>query len=249
MGRVSAEDESMEEYGYAYDKYRKADLEREKANNAPETNKTGAFGTIYTQFKGKAKEAIAFLLEKKEGEAVGALHHKDIGDIDLVWGNEKAGLQKIAKKHPEVLDNLQEIIGGMHVVSESPNRIKLESTTRFAVVSKEFLGKERGKWLLTAYEKKKDASGGSIDIAPEPKTGKQNGTAPLQDTVSMGKVSESPETKQEKDEKSEEDRQNKISDVGEKNLGCEEGLTTRLLKQVKRNDSRKSDNVAFLESI
>lgn len=89
-------------------------------------------------------------------------------------------------------------------MSESPNRIKLESTTHFAVVSKEFLGKERGKWLLTAYEKKKDASGGSIDIAPEPKTGKQNGTAPLQDTVSAGKVSESPETKQEKKEKSEE---------------------------------------------
>ena len=97
-----------------------------KSKNVQGTNKTGAFGTIYTQFKGKAKEAIAFLLEKKEGEAVGALHHKDIGDIDLVWGNEKAGLQKIAKKHPEVLDNLQEIIGGMHVVSESPNRIKLE---------------------------------------------------------------------------------------------------------------------------
>ena len=224
MGLVSAEDELVEANGYAYDKYRKADLEREKANNAPETNKTGAFGTIYTQFKGKAKEAIAFLLEKKEGEAVGALHHKDIGDIDLVWGNEKAGLQKIAKKHPEVLGNLQEIIGGMRVVSESPNRIKLESPTHFAVVSKEFLGKERGKWLLTAYEKKKDVSGGSIDIAPEPKTGKQNGTAPLQDTVSAGKVSESPETKQEKNEKSEEDRQNKIIDVGEKISGARKDL-------------------------
>ena len=224
MGLVSVEDELVEANGYAYDKYRKADLEREKANNAPETNKTGAFGTIYTQFKGKAKEAIAFLLEKKEGEAVGALHHKDIGDIDLVWGNEKAGLQKIAKKHPEVLGNLQEIIGGMRVVSESPNRIKLESPTHFAVVSKEFLGKERGKWLLTAYEKKKDVSGGSIDIAPEPKTGKQNGTAPLQDTVSTGKVSESPETKQEKKEKSEEDRQNKIIDAGEKISGARKDL-------------------------
>ena len=184
-----------------------------KSKNVQGTNKTGAFGTIYTQFKGKAKEAIAFLLEKKEGEAVGALHHKDIGDIDLVWGNEKAGLQKIAKKHPEVLDNLQEIIGGMHVVSESPNRIKLESATHFAVVSKEFLGKERGKWLLTAYEKKKDVSGGSIDIAPEPKTGKQNGTAPLQDTVSASKVSESPETKQEKKEKSEEPKSNEKNGV------------------------------------
>ena len=174
-----------------------------KSKNVQGTNKTGAFGTIYTQFKGKAKEAIAFLLEKKEGEAVGALHHKDIGNISLVWGNEKAGLQKIAKKHPEVLDNLQEIIGNMDVSQSSDNRIILESDTHKAVVSKK-LGKENTpQWLLTAYEKK-DASGGSSDIVPEPKTGKQNGTAPLQDTVSTGKVSESPETKQEKKEKSEE---------------------------------------------
>ena len=174
-----------------------------KSKNVQGTNKTGAFGTIYTQFKGKAKEAIAFLLEKKEGEAVGALHHKDIGDISLVWGNEKAGLQKIAKKHPEVLDNLQEIIGNMDVSQSSDNRIILESDTHKAVVSKKLGEENTPQWLLTAYEKK-DASGGSSDIVPEPKTGKQNGTAPLQDTVSTGKVSESPETKQEKKEKSEE---------------------------------------------
>ena len=43
-------------------------------------------------------------------------------------------------------------------------------------------------------------------------------------TVSMGKVSESPETKQEKDEKSAEDRQNQISDVGEKISGARKDL-------------------------
>lgn len=212
-----------------------------KSKNVQGTNKTGAFGTIYTQFKGKAKEAIAFLLEKKEGEAVGALHHKDIGDIDLVWGNEKAGLQKIAKKHPEVLDNLQEIIGGMHVVSESPNRIKLESATHFAVVSKEFLGKERGKWLLTAYEKKKDVSGGSIDIAPEPKTGKQNGTAPLQDTVSASKVSESPETKQEKKEKSEEPKSKEEN-------GVDDAKIDAVLEALSKGDEKAEQLVQGLTS-
>ena len=212
-----------------------------KSKNVQGTNKTGAFGTIYTQFKGKAKEAIAFLLEKKEGEAVGALHHKDIGDIDLVWGNEKAGLQKIAKKHPEVLGNLQEIIGGMRVVSESPNRIKLESATHFAVVSKEFLGKERGKWLLTAYEKKKDVSGGSIDIAPEPKTGKQNGTAPLQDTVSTGKVSESPETKQEKKEKSEESKSKEEN-------GVDDAKIDAVLEALSKGDEKAEQLVQGLTS-
>lgn len=47
---------------------------------------TGDFGPIYDQFKGKPKEAVKFLMSKKEGEAIGALRHKDIGDIDLVWG-------------------------------------------------------------------------------------------------------------------------------------------------------------------
>ena len=51
-----------------------------------------------------------------------------------------------------------------------------------------------------------------------------NGYAYPGNTVSMGKVSESPETKQEKDEKSEEDRQNKISDVGEKISGARKDL-------------------------
>ena len=34
-------------------------------------------------------------LQKKEGKAVGALHHKDVGDIDIWYGDDKAGLKKI----------------------------------------------------------------------------------------------------------------------------------------------------------
>ena len=51
----------------------------------------GVFGNIYDQFKGKAKEAVAFLRNLKSGEAIGALHHKDVGEIAIVWGNAKAG--------------------------------------------------------------------------------------------------------------------------------------------------------------
>lgn len=229
MGLVSVEDELVEANGYAYDKYRKADLEREKANNAPETNKTGAFGTIYTQFKGKAKEAIAFLLEKKEGEAVGALHHKDIGDIDLVWGKEGTGksdgfgLAKLVKYHPEVLDDLQEILDDMTVVKKNANRVQLESKTHKASVRLAW-DKEKKNWLLTAYEKKNSASDNTTDTAETAMSGKRNDTATPQNTVSMGKVNESPETKQEKNEKSAEDSQNKITDVGEKISGARKDL-------------------------
>ena len=120
----------------------------------------GAFGNIYDQFKGKAKEAVAFLMRKKGGEAVGALSHPAIGEIDLVWGKEGTGksdgygLAKLVKYHPEVLDNLQELLSEMEVVSRSENRINLDSKTHRADVRLDWDG-ERKTWLMTMFEKKK----------------------------------------------------------------------------------------------
>ncbi|WP_337582211.1 DNA cytosine methyltransferase [Prevotella pectinovora] len=126
----------------------------------------GAFGNIYNQFRGKAKAAIEFLKKLGNGEAAAALHHHTIGDISLVWGDKKTGLDKILRKHPEVIDNLQSIIDSMEVVLESDNRIKLESPTHFAVVSKEYKGEPREQWLLTAYEKRESLENGkSMDTA------------------------------------------------------------------------------------
>ncbi|RGL03406.1 putative barnase/colicin E5 family endoribonuclease [Prevotella disiens] len=156
----------------------------------------GVFGNIYDQFKGKAKEAVAFLRNLKSGEAIGALHHKDVGEIAIVWGNAKAGLQKIAKKHPEVLDNLQEVIDGMNVVQESDNRIKLESDTHFAVVSRDWQGEKRSPWLLTVYEKKESsATNNRMDTADTSK-GKRNDTATPQDTASVSKDTQSSNNEQ-----------------------------------------------------
>lgn len=160
----------------------------------------GAFGPIYDQFRGKAKEAIDFLTRKKAGEAVGALHHKDIGDIDLVWGNGKAGLAHILSKHPNVLDGIQDFINEMEVVQSSENRIVIESDSHRAVISK-MLGQEKTpQWLLTAYAKK-NATGGSSDIDPEPNQGKQNGTAPLQGNSSSANIGNVLESSKESDEK------------------------------------------------
>ena len=172
------------------------DTNAEKENEEIKPIGKGVFGNIYDQFKGKAKSAINVLRKIKSGEAVGALHHNEVGDISLVWGNDKAGLKKILRKHPEVVGNLQEILNDMHIAVSSENRIVLESNTHKAVVSK-MLGEEKTpQWLLTAYEKK-NASGGSSDIGPEPQRGKQNGTAPLQDKSSTDKDTESSPSPQE----------------------------------------------------
>lgn len=143
----------------------------------------GAFGDIYNQFRGKAKEAIKFLLRKRSGEAIGALHHKEVGDIDLVWGKEGTGksngfgLSKLAKFHPEVLDSLQDILDDMVVISRSANRVNLESKTHKAAVRLEWDG-EKKNWLLTAFEKEKPtATDRTTDIGD---TELQNDTAPLQ---------------------------------------------------------------------
>lgn len=159
----------------------------------------GAFGNIYNQFRGKAKAAIEFLKKLGSGEATAALHHHTIGDISLVWGDKKTGLDKILRKHPEVVDNLQSIIDSMEVVRESDNRIKLESPTHFAVVSKEYKGEPREQWLLTAYEKRESLENDkSMDTATSSLGGD---TALSQSKGSAAKIDNSSETSKENGEK------------------------------------------------
>lgn len=159
----------------------------------------GAFGNIYNQFRGKAKAAIEFLKKLGSGEATAALHHHTIGDISLVWGDKKTGLDKILRKHPEVVDNLQSIIDSMEVVQESDNRIKLESPTHFAVVSKEYKGEPREQWLLTAYEKRESLENDkSMDTATSSLGGD---TALSQSKESAAKIDNSSETAKENVEK------------------------------------------------
>lgn len=159
----------------------------------------GAFGNIYNQFRGKSKAAIEFLKKLGSGEATAALHHHTIGDISLVWGDKKAGLDKILRKHPEVVDNLQSIIDSMEVVQESDNRVKLESPTHFAVVSKEYKGEPREQWLLTAYEKRESLENDkSMDTATSSLGGD---TALSQSKGSAANIDNSSETAKENGEK------------------------------------------------
>lgn len=163
----------------------------------------GAFGNIYNQFRGNAKAAIEFLKKVRGGEAVGALHHKDIGDIDLVWGKEGTGhsdgygLSKLVKYHPEVLDNLQAILNDMRVVSSSKNRVNLESETHKAGVRLTWDG-ERKSWLLTAFKKETSASDKRTDTAA---TSLEGDTALSQTEGSAAKIDNSSETSKENGEK------------------------------------------------
>ncbi|WP_369065301.1 putative barnase/colicin E5 family endoribonuclease [Burkholderia gladioli] len=147
--------------------------------------KMGPFGPILTNFRGDAQGAIKALTEMQDGEAIGALHHPEIGDIDLVWGqpgtgnSDGYGLSKIVEFHPEVLGDLQGILGSMTKRQAGKNRIRLESPDHEASVRLSWDG-EAKSWLLTAYEKEEKGAanprtntadnkvrGDSLERAPE----------------------------------------------------------------------------------
>lgn len=167
---------------------------RRKADDSPYgglaeevTSAIGPFGKIYTQFIGKPREAVTFLLAKRDGEAIGALHHKDVGEIDLVWGEEGSahsdgfGLAKLAKYHPEVLFNLQEILNDMAVTKRSANRVQLESEKYKAAVRLTW-DNQKKTWLLTMFEKKNSALDNTTDTDKTHK-GNGNDTATPENTV------------------------------------------------------------------
>ena len=163
-------------------------------NLAIEPDGFGDFGPVFTQFKGDAQGAIKILSELQDGEAAGALHHKEIGDIDLVWGNagtgksDGFGLAKLVKFHPEVVERLQEILDDMRIVKRSENRINLESATHKAAVRLTW-NKEKKKWLLTAFEKRETSESiGKMTDTDDNPSDLRGGTAlPQNSDVSGGK--------------------------------------------------------------
>ena len=170
-------------------------LKVEKVKQEPQPIGYGDFGAIYDQFKGKANEAIKFLLSKQDGEAIAALHHKDIGNIDLVWGKEGTaksdgfGLAKLAKYHPEVLDNLQEILEDMIVTKRTDNRVQLESEKYQSAVRLTWDSKKKN-WLLTMFEKKNSVLNNTTDT-DKTQIGNENDTATLENAaLSDGKDTE-----------------------------------------------------------
>ncbi len=74
---------------------------------------TGEFGTIYTEFQNKPKEAIKHLKKVKEGECINAFYRKDIGYVDLVWG--EIGTAK---------NNYQDGYGLSHIIHNHQKEIK-----------------------------------------------------------------------------------------------------------------------------
>lgn len=126
----------------------------------------GEFGTIYTQFKNKPREAIQFLLKKQEGECIAALYRKEIGYIDIVWGevtnkvkHTGYGLAHIVDKHGDEIKRLGfkiedfiliAFIFGKIKIGNQKTKISLDGEKYRLVISTTWNSKEK-TYLLTAF--------------------------------------------------------------------------------------------------
>jgi N12 class adenine-specific DNA methylase len=136
----------------------------------------GPHGPVLRNFHHDAAGAIAELQRRQSGEAIGALHHPQVGDIDLIWGGKTYGLAKISERHPDVLSDLQGILDRLHEVSRNENTILLNGNGYSAVIRRNWKGDPK-TWLLTAFGKTREGEGPSagrtIDVSDTHATERQ----------------------------------------------------------------------------
>ena len=242
---VQTDDEQGRQGDLRNDARRKQDnLSQETFPDRIEPISEGDFGFVYDQFKGNAQGAIQQLMKMQDGEALGALHHDEIGDIDLVWGkagtrkSDGYGLAKLVKFHPEVLDNLQGILDGMHITRRSENRVQLENDEYQAAVRLTWNGNKK-LWLLTAFKKKEtsEPTNSRTDVDSN-LDGKSDDTATRQSSdVSVDKVKNKQSTLQGNGEKTSANKGNTPQNSAVQTSG-QENAETSLQSEVTRAEQQ-----------
>ena len=149
--------------------YKEKSEKQEKVVTPSDVDKL--YGEEFKGYKGQA--AIEKLLKEKRGHVKGAFHRDDMGDIDLVWGSDTAGLQHIIKQRSaervdeqgktahieEILSNIAETIEGG--ICEGKNKrgnfeifIDKEKCRYFSIVAPEYHN-HKVTFVVTAFRRDK----------------------------------------------------------------------------------------------
>ena len=148
-------------------------------SESAESPKTGAFGTVYTQFRGKAQEAFDFLASHGSGDLLGVFHREGVGDIDAVWGDKGGGLDHIIRKHIGDGKSFHNIVEAANVIDdiiktgskafENGDKIVFKKGSKLVTIRKNVRNKGKKiadkNWVLTAYDEL-SADGDVSAIAP-----------------------------------------------------------------------------------
>ena len=153
---------------------------------APQSIGENRFGRIYKWVQGKYKEAANFLRREQSGYLKGVFHRNDIGDIDMVWGDEKAGLKHIIQKHiveQNDFDSVAEAMETINSVIKNGQESKQGSNVSFDYggYRVSIAQSEEGNWVLTAFDatrsiKEKRRNKGNATIGDQSVSNVENGT-------------------------------------------------------------------------
>lgn len=137
------------------------------------------FGTNYAEHYHSGESAIAKLLNEKQGQVAGAFWCKELGDIDLVWGEVTGsgkeakgwGLAKIIEKHLNagdfkafgegetgLINAISEIIQDGKVVTQNgvDSIVLRKNGQEYRVgISKGWDNVGENKWIITSYKNNK----------------------------------------------------------------------------------------------
>ena len=123
------------------------------------------FGQEHKGVKGRV--AVEKLLAEKNGHIKGAFHRKEIGDIDLVWGDENGGIMHVIKRRDEMQAKGTGAIGGVEMVRKIPDIVEygdfdIDNLDRIGLVFQSYRVAIRPtydglklNWIVSAMEIKK----------------------------------------------------------------------------------------------
>ncbi|ECP5271394.1 hypothetical protein FT840_06000 [Campylobacter lari] len=132
------------------------DLMRSKIENELNIKPLKEFGKNYAEYYHDGKGALQKLLIEKQGQVAGAFYRKDLGDIDLVWGEGNFGLSHIINKRSKqwnsekaikFISHLDENIKNGKLVEVEKGRIAIKTQLTTIILDK----KGNNKFVITAF--------------------------------------------------------------------------------------------------
>lgn len=184
-----------------------ASAQSERVESEPKPVGKGVFGEIYDSFKGKAKDAVRWLFGKKSGEAKGVFHRDEVGDIGLIWGDDRGGLQHIIEKHviehsdynsvEELTSAIEDVVSNGDFIIQKGGNLRFEKGGHRVIVAKN----QEGDFVVTAYDNSRSLSEkkrteADATLFRQRVLEEMNGTPVSPSSGSNGEVNASPSNKQ-----------------------------------------------------
>ncbi|MFP6021336.1 DUF3519 domain-containing protein [Helicobacter pylori] len=154
------------------------DMQKESEKGSKKQKLKTQWGPNYSEFKNDGLGAINKLLETKKGFVAGAFYKEGLGDIDLVYGNSKYGLEHIfsrresdaidkgmskeeAKKYAlEIINNIPNIISNGKLSKDDLGRLSIEFENQRVGLNDSWKGETlNNRWVITSYEIDKSRNG------------------------------------------------------------------------------------------